>query len=237
MILGYVEVALAAVLIAAILLGIVGLVMSMGLFHGDPFNYSDFSVFLSSAFTLVIGIEFVRMLIKHTPGAVVEVLLFAIARQLIVEHAGTWQTLVGVVSIAGVFAVRKFLFSSSFSPADSYIFTADKKLTDVSRITRISLPADGGETVGALLAARLNQQHRPLEVGARAHFGASRCAWPPCMRSGSRPSTCWSHSRRISGRAVPNYPAFCRGRCGVLRLPKGAPHGTMRVWTKRSSTG
>ena len=171
MILGYVEMALAGILIVSIILGIVGLVMSMGIFHGDAFNYSDLSVFLSSAFTLVIGIEFVRMLIKHTPGAVVEVLLFAIARQLIVEHAAAWQTLIGIVSIAGVFAVRKFLFSSTFSAADSYIFTADKKLVDVSRVTRINLPTDGGETVGALLTARLNQQSRPLEVGARVHFG------------------------------------------------------------------
>ncbi len=38
------------------------------------------------AFNLVICIEFVKMLCKHTPDTLVEVMMFAIARQMIVEH-------------------------------------------------------------------------------------------------------------------------------------------------------
>ena len=34
---------------------------------------------------LVIGIEFIKMLIKHTPGSVVEVLLFALSRHMVLE--------------------------------------------------------------------------------------------------------------------------------------------------------
>ena len=50
------------------------------------------------------------MLCKHTPATVIEVLLFAIARQLIVEHTSTLENLVGIISIAILFAVRKYLF-------------------------------------------------------------------------------------------------------------------------------
>ena len=39
-----------------------------------------FTTFLRSAFNVVIGIEFVKMLAKHSPGSAIEVLLFAIAR-------------------------------------------------------------------------------------------------------------------------------------------------------------
>ncbi|MDO4274291.1 MAG: phosphate-starvation-inducible PsiE family protein [Eubacteriales bacterium] len=68
-----------------------------------------FTAFLGQALSLVVGVEFVKMLCRHTAETMVEVLLFAIARQMVVEHLQTWQTLVGVVAIAILFAVRKYL--------------------------------------------------------------------------------------------------------------------------------
>lgn len=78
-----------------------------------PFDIR-FDVFLSDILGLVIGIEFVKMLTRHTPGAVIEVLLFAISRQLIVYHTSTFDTLIGMAAVAAAFAVRKFLFVSDF---------------------------------------------------------------------------------------------------------------------------
>ncbi len=67
------------------------------------------SGFLSDVLLIVMGVEFVRMLVLHTPGAVIDVLLFAIARQMTVSHAGSLETLLGVAAVAGIFAVKKFL--------------------------------------------------------------------------------------------------------------------------------
>lgn len=72
-------------------------------------NIESFNNFLASAFNLVIGIEFIKMLCKHTPATVIEVLLFAIARQLIVEHTSTMENLFGIISIGILFAIRKYL--------------------------------------------------------------------------------------------------------------------------------
>lgn len=69
-----------------------------------------FSKYLSTAFNLVIGIEFIKMLCKHSPETVIEVLLFAIARQLIVEHTSSFENLIGILSIAILFGTRKYLF-------------------------------------------------------------------------------------------------------------------------------
>ena len=66
--------------------------------------------YLESAMTLAIGIEFVKMLCTHTPETIIEILLFAISRQMIVEHLSTTETILGVGAIAGLFAVRKYLF-------------------------------------------------------------------------------------------------------------------------------
>lgn len=65
--------------------------------------------FLEKALTLVIGIEFVKMLCNHRPETIIEVLLFAIARQMIVEHLQMSQIFIGVVCIAILFIIRKYL--------------------------------------------------------------------------------------------------------------------------------
>lgn len=64
---------------------------------------------LDDAIILAIGAELIKMLCKHTPETIIEVLAFALARQLIVGHAGAWENLVTVVAIAVLFAVRRFL--------------------------------------------------------------------------------------------------------------------------------
>lgn len=67
---------------------------------------------LDTAMSLAIGVEFIKMLCKHTPQTVVEVLLFAIAKQLVVFHTTPVENLINVAAIAGLFAVRRFLIRS-----------------------------------------------------------------------------------------------------------------------------
>lgn len=64
---------------------------------------------LDDAIVLAIGAELIKMFCKHTPETVIEVLAFALARQLIVGHAKPWENLITVVAIAILFAVRRFL--------------------------------------------------------------------------------------------------------------------------------
>ena len=64
---------------------------------------------LDKTIILAIGAEFIKMLCKHTPETVIEVLAFALARQLIVGHTAPWENLITVIAIAILFAVRRFL--------------------------------------------------------------------------------------------------------------------------------
>ena len=64
---------------------------------------------LDDAIILAIGAEFIKMLCKHTPETIIEVLAFALARQLIVGHASVWENLITIISIAILFGVRRFL--------------------------------------------------------------------------------------------------------------------------------
>ena len=77
-------------------------------------NDVEVSTFLQRALDIVIGIEFIKMLAKHSPGSALEVLLYAIARHMIVGHESAVENFISVASIALIFFVRKFLFVPAF---------------------------------------------------------------------------------------------------------------------------
>lgn len=77
-------------------------------------NEVEIRTFLERSLDIVIGIEFIKMLAKHSPGSVLEVLLYAIARHMIVGHEDAVQNLVSVVAIALIFIIRKYFFVPSF---------------------------------------------------------------------------------------------------------------------------
>lgn len=65
--------------------------------------------FLSTGLQLIIGVEFVKMIAKHTMGSTIEVLVYAIARKLVISHGGTIDLLMGVIAIAILFFIKKYL--------------------------------------------------------------------------------------------------------------------------------
>ena len=69
--------------------------------------------YLHNILTIVVGLEFVRMLIDMTPANTIEVLIVAIARQVILNHDNPWSNVACVLCIAGLFATRRFLIPRS----------------------------------------------------------------------------------------------------------------------------
>lgn len=103
----------AVVLLAIVVAGVRVAAQLTGLVLAPDLNDS-FQLFLSNAFNIVIGIEFVKMLAKHSPGSAIEVLLFAIARQMVVEHTKPMENLVSILAILLIFVIRKYLFVPAF---------------------------------------------------------------------------------------------------------------------------
>lgn len=71
--------------------------------------FAEVHTYLHSILTIVVGLEFVRMLIDMTPGNTLEVLIVAISRQVIVNHDNPLSNVYCVLCIAGLFATRHFL--------------------------------------------------------------------------------------------------------------------------------
>ena len=54
--------------------------------------------------------QFLKMLCRHNMDAVIEVLLFTLARHLIISQSNMFDSLLCIFAIAVLFVVRKFLF-------------------------------------------------------------------------------------------------------------------------------
>lgn len=130
-------------------------------------NYDDL---LDTCFNLIIGVELIRMMYQHTPDTVFEVLLFAIARHIIMDHSSIWSSLVGVCAIAVLFATRKYLFCE-FDITDEFIFRASTKVNTVNKIIHVSLPHQPGETLLDLITAKFEEFETETGVGACVYIG------------------------------------------------------------------
>ena len=162
------EFIIALILAAGIILMTFQLILSFGNLT-DLSKYPNYDDMLTTCFNLIIGVEMIRMLYLHTPMTVFEVLLFAIARQIIIDHSSPVNSLLGVISIAILFATRKFLFVT-FDESDKIICRAAQKVHLVNRLTHLNIPYKDNETRGELLLRKLTEDETEIGVGACAYI-------------------------------------------------------------------
>ena len=75
--------------------------------------FTDTHHILHNLLTIVVGLEFVRMLIDTTPANILEVLTVAITRHVVLTHEDPLSNLASVACIAGLFAIRRYLIRRS----------------------------------------------------------------------------------------------------------------------------
>jgi len=102
---------LIAVLTIVVLIGMLGLEVYRMFTQAGYF--ADVNNYLHNILTIVVGLEFVRMLVDTTPASILEVLTVAITRHVILTHDDPWSNLACVACIAALFATRRFLIRRS----------------------------------------------------------------------------------------------------------------------------
>ena len=106
-----VEIVLGLIILLACIVGSVGLVCTTELdqmLHVPEY----FQERLSDACLIIIGIELIKMITSYTIDSVVDVMLLAIARQMVVEHTTPLENLAMVVAVGILFVLRKYLYVS-----------------------------------------------------------------------------------------------------------------------------
>ena len=109
-ILHFIERVIAAVTLIVLLVALALELYQMVMVQG---YLTDLSTYLHNILTIVVGLEFVRMLIDTTPANVLEVLTVAITRHVILSHDDPWSNVACIACIAGLFAIRRFLVRRS----------------------------------------------------------------------------------------------------------------------------
>ena len=102
---------IAAITILA-LLGALGIEL-FHMFSTGASYFEDVNHMLHNLLTIVVGLEFVRMLIDTTPANILEVLTVAITRHVVLSHDDPWSNVACIACIAGLFAIRRFLVRRS----------------------------------------------------------------------------------------------------------------------------
>lgn len=87
-------------------------------------DMSLFRDYLAKIFILVIGIEFLQMLCRPNADNIIEVLIFLVARHMIVYDTTTVEDFVSVVSITILCVLRRYLHSAENKENDE---TEDSK--------------------------------------------------------------------------------------------------------------
>lgn len=99
----------AALVLIAILFSIFSIVRDVTVFQKLLTDPSEFKHYLEQIFMLVIGIEFLVMLCMPSSENVIEVLIFLVARHMVVGDTTPYQDFVSVVSVALLCVVRRYL--------------------------------------------------------------------------------------------------------------------------------
>ena len=96
-----------AIMTLLVLIGMLG--VEIYRMFTDSTYFLSVNNYLHNILTIVVGLEFVRMLVDMTPANTIEVLIVALSRQVILNHDNSLSNLACVACIAGLFATRRFL--------------------------------------------------------------------------------------------------------------------------------
>ncbi|MDD3704718.1 MAG: hypothetical protein PHC45_01435 [Clostridiaceae bacterium] len=165
----YLENILAIIITIAIIIGMTDMIKYIVMiFQTNAIEtYDIFQKFLGHTLLLVVGVEMVAMLVKHTPGSVIEVLLYAVARKMLISNAHMLEFLLGIISIASIFAIKKYLYVSNIKDSEAInFFPATASIPDINKTIGVKIPENLADTAGGLVSYLSKQSCRDIHEGS-----------------------------------------------------------------------
>ena len=103
---------MAAIVLIAIVIAICSLWAPFKEFLQTRSESGAFLKYMASVFDIVIGIEFFKLLCKPRKDTMLEVLMFVIARHMIIEHTTAFENLLSIVAISILIIVDRYFLKS-----------------------------------------------------------------------------------------------------------------------------
>ena len=129
-------------------------------------SYQLFQSFLSHVLLMVIGLEFVAMLINHEEYQIIYIMIMVVARKMLIYGDNTQDLFIGVLAIAVLFIVRKyFTIHKILANAGVAIFDAQTKMEKVNE--HLVRDIESKEAVlGDYIQKMFDEQDKIVELGA-----------------------------------------------------------------------
>lgn len=103
---------MAIVVIIAVIVAIAALWIPFYEFLTNRTDPAVFMDYLDRVINIIIGIELFKMLIKPGAGTVLEVMMFCIARHMIVHETTAVENLLTIVGVGLIFAIKKYFLTA-----------------------------------------------------------------------------------------------------------------------------
>jgi hypothetical protein len=81
--------------------------------HLNASSHTQFTEFMQVVLDILMCLELIMMLCRHDLDSIIEVMIFAVTKNLLVVHDSNVHVLLGVVALALLFGIRKYLFLSA----------------------------------------------------------------------------------------------------------------------------
>ncbi len=102
------ELVMGLFVLAAILMEGIAVIQEFGIFWTGRMEHGAFMEFLELVLNLVVGVEFLKMLLRPSTDTILEVLMFVIARHMVVKTTTSFEDLLSVISVAVLLLIRKY---------------------------------------------------------------------------------------------------------------------------------
>lgn len=171
------EILISVLLILGILISIPDIVSYYGeILKSDSIvGYDQFKQFLDHVLLLVIAVEFVLLMTAHSDSTIIHLIMLVVARKMLIKSDNMMDILIGVVSITILFAVRKFLMTSSvmdsiFTGSENN-FSASTEIEEINKLENYQINDRGYKTLGGLVSNLVKESGYELEMGTMVDDG------------------------------------------------------------------
>ena len=133
---------------------------------GQAHSYKLFQSFLAHVLLMVIGLEFVAMLINHEEYQIIYIMIMVVARKMLIYGDNTQDLFIGVLAIAVLFIVRiYFTIHKILANAGVAIFDAQTRMEKVNEHLVRDIESRE-EILGDYIQKIFDEQDKIVELGA-----------------------------------------------------------------------
>lgn len=159
------EIILSIILIAGIVISIPDLIKYFYeiISSSKTLSYNLLQQFLGHVLLLVIGLEFVLMMVAHSDSSVIFLIIMVISRKMLIYANTTTDLLIGVLSLLVLFAVKKFLLPNKVN-YDSGVFFPEDRIININEELHYNIDDNGYETLGELI--EFLSQEEKIKIGS-----------------------------------------------------------------------